>query len=98
VYKSRREALIEGLAKHCAEELIVHNADAGLHIATLLARGQSDADALERMKRHGLTGVTLSSCYIGPKPRQGLLLGFGCSDERQLATATRTLGEALRGR
>src|SRR5207247_2658397 len=35
IYSARREALFAGLAQHCAGLLTIHNADAGLHVATL---------------------------------------------------------------
>jgi GntR family transcriptional regulator/MocR family aminotransferase len=94
-YARRREALLEGIAAHCGDLLDVFNADAGLHATTLLS-GLSDAEALRRMEVHGLTASTLSTCYLGADRREGLLLGFGGSGERELAEATRRLGQALR--
>jgi GntR family transcriptional regulator/MocR family aminotransferase len=96
LYRARRDALLDGLSRYCADVLTVHNADAGLHVATLLARGIDDTRALKRIAEYGLTAVALSSCYIRTKPRQGLLLGFGGSDEAQLTTATRDLGKLLK--
>jgi GntR family transcriptional regulator/MocR family aminotransferase len=97
LYRARRDALLAGLDRYCADVLTGHNADAGLHVATLLGRGINDTDALKRIAEDGLTAVSLSSCYLGPRPRQGLLLGFGGSDESQLNTATRDLGKILNG-
>ena len=97
IYLRRREAMLEGLTRHCADVLAVVNADAGLHVPTLLTTGQRDTAVLQRMTARGLTGVVLSKCYIGPTSRNGLLLGFGGFDERTLLAATRTLGQALRG-
>jgi GntR family transcriptional regulator/MocR family aminotransferase len=96
IYLRRREAMLEGLARHCADVLTVVNADAGLHIPTMLSNGQRDTSVLQRMTARGLTGVVLSKCYIGPASRNGLLLGFGGFDERTLLAATRTLGQVLR--
>ncbi len=96
-YARRREALLDGLARHCAGALEVHNADAGLHVTTLLARGLRDADVVTRMGARGLTASPLSACYLGAPRRDGLLLGFGGSDEAALRGATRALGEVLRG-
>ena len=96
VYIRRREAMLEGLARYCADGLRVLNADAGLHIATLLARGSSDVTVVRRMTANGLAGSALSQCYVGETRRNGLLLGFGGFDERTLLAATRKLGEVLR--
>ncbi|HJQ21072.1 MAG TPA: PLP-dependent aminotransferase family protein [Gemmatimonadaceae bacterium] len=96
IYLRRREALLEGLERHCRDVLTVRNADAGLHVATLLPDGVRDMDVLARMTAHGLTAVALSKCYIGTRRRNGLLLGFGGFDERTLHTASRTLGDVIR--
>jgi hypothetical protein len=47
------------------------------------------------MAERELTAHRLSTCSIGAKPRQGLLLGFGGFDEKQLLAATRALGKVL---
>jgi GntR family transcriptional regulator / MocR family aminotransferase len=97
VYVRRRSALLEGLRRECAGLLTVHNADAGLHVSTFLADSLEDRDVVARMARMDLVASPLSSCYAGPHPRSGLLLGFGGSDETELLTAARTLGAILRG-
>jgi len=96
IYIKRRAALLEGLEQHCGGMLVVHNADAGLHVATLLPDGVSDVDVVKRMAARGLVAAPLSSFYLGRPRRSGLLLGFGGVDEARLEAATRTLGEALR--
>jgi GntR family transcriptional regulator/MocR family aminotransferase len=96
VYLRRRDALLAGLSEHCGDRLTVHNADAGLHVAVLLAAELDDADVVRRMAGRGLTATALSTCYVGTARRSGLLLGFGGSTERQLLEATRVLGEVLR--
>lgn len=96
VYPRRRQALLDGLARDCDGVLAVLNADAGLHVATLLPDGVDDVEVVRRMTGRGLTATALSTCYAGGARRSGLLLGFGGSDERTLAAATRVLGEILR--
>ncbi|HEX8272930.1 MAG TPA: PLP-dependent aminotransferase family protein [Longimicrobiaceae bacterium] len=96
VYPRRRQALLDGLARDCGGVLAVLNADAGLHVATLLPEGVDDVEVVRRMAARGLTATALSTCYAGAAGRSGLLLGFGGSDERTLTAATRVLGEVLR--
>ncbi|MES2359662.1 MAG: PLP-dependent aminotransferase family protein [Gemmatimonadota bacterium] len=98
LYLSRRAALLEGLAEHCADRLTVYNADAGLHISTLLQDGVDDRDVVRRMIARGLSGAALSTCYAADACQTGLLLGFGGSDETIITNATRVLGEILRQR
>lgn len=95
LYRARRDALLTGLARHCGERLTVLNADAGLHMAVLLADGLSDGQVVRRMADRGLTATPLSTCYAGGERRSGLLLGFGGSTERRLLEATRVLGQVL---
>ncbi|MGH7556249.1 MAG: PLP-dependent aminotransferase family protein [Gemmatimonadota bacterium] len=96
VYRERRDALLTGLARYCGDRLTVHNADAGLHVASLLSAGLDDGDVVRRIAERGLTATALSTCYAGTARRSGLLLGFGGSTERRLLDATRTLGDVLR--
>lgn len=97
VYAARRDALLAGLAQHCAGRLSVINADAGLHVAVWLAGGLDEARVLQAMAARGLTASSLSDCYATGAKRPGLLLGFGGSDEQRLLAATRVLGEVLDG-
>jgi GntR family transcriptional regulator / MocR family aminotransferase len=95
VYQRRRQALLDGLAQHCGDLLTVTNADAGLHLTTFLNASGDDRAVIQRMRERGLTATPLSTCYITKRRRQGLLLGFGSSDERALSAATRVLANAL---
>jgi GntR family transcriptional regulator/MocR family aminotransferase len=96
LYLARRDALLAGLARNCVGTLAVHNADAGLHVATLLPDGADDVALASVGASRGLTLTPLSSCYLGPARRHGFLLGFGGYDEPALTAATQTLGEILR--
>jgi GntR family transcriptional regulator/MocR family aminotransferase len=96
LYLGRRDALLAGLARHCGDLLTVHNADAGLHVATVLPAGVNDVAVVRRMAERGLTATALSSRYVGGRPRSGLLLGFGGWGERRIGDATEVLGEVLR--
>ncbi len=96
VYLARRDALLTGLARHCAGQLTVQNADAGLHVAVWLSAGLDDRVVVQRMAGRGLTATALSACYAGTSRRSGLLLRFGGSTERRLLQATRLLAEVLR--
>jgi GntR family transcriptional regulator/MocR family aminotransferase len=94
-YLERRNALLRGLDRHCGDWLQVHNSDAGLHVTALLRDGVDDTDVTGRLGGRGVAALPLSAAYLGPMPRQGLLLGFGCAPPNRLLNATRILGEAL---
>jgi GntR family transcriptional regulator/MocR family aminotransferase len=92
---ARRNALLAGLAAHCGGALRVHNADAGLHLATTLEAGGDDEALVRRLAARGIVAGTLSGCHAGAKKRPGLLLGFGGFEESRIATAAQVLGEVL---
>ncbi len=96
IYRARRDALVDGLRRECSGALSIHNADAGLHISTHLAEGLDDTALVARLAERGLIATALSRCYAGGAGRNGLLLGFGGTDERRLAEAVRVLGSLLR--
>jgi GntR family transcriptional regulator/MocR family aminotransferase len=97
-YLERRDALLRGLARHCGDLVEVHNTDAGLHLAVLLRKGVDDHGVAARAGERGVAARTLSTTYVGPTRRPGLLLGFGCAPPQRLLGATRILGEVLRER
>jgi GntR family transcriptional regulator/MocR family aminotransferase len=95
IYQRRRDALLEGLDRHCSQLLTVANADAGLHVTTFLNEPGDDHTLVRRMRARGLTATPLSDCYESRARRQGLLLGFGGFDEKTLIAATQTLAAAM---
>jgi GntR family transcriptional regulator/MocR family aminotransferase len=95
IYLGRRAALLDGLERHCAGRLSLHNADAGLHVTTFLADGIDDLEVIEHLDARGLTATPLSACYAGSARRNGLLLGFGGFPERGIERAAKVLGEIL---
>jgi GntR family transcriptional regulator / MocR family aminotransferase len=96
VYLERRQALLDGIARHCEDRLHVHNADGGLHMTVLLHEGLDDRIVAARMADRRLIAAPLSACFVGAPRRSGLLLGFGTCTPERLTEATRTLGEVLR--
>lgn len=94
-YLERRDALLRGLDRHCGDLVRVHNSDAGLHVTVLLRDGLDDQDVAARLGRRGIAAFALSSSYVGPVRRQGLMLGFGCATPQRLLAATRILGDVL---
>ncbi|HEX7980002.1 MAG TPA: PLP-dependent aminotransferase family protein [Gemmatimonadaceae bacterium] len=94
-YLERRDALLRGLALHCSDLVEVHNSDAGLHVTVLLPEGVDDREVAARLGRRGVATLALSTSYVAPARRQGLLLGFGCAEPQRLLDATRILREVL---
>jgi GntR family transcriptional regulator/MocR family aminotransferase len=95
LYLERRDALLDGLARHCHGLLTLENSDAGLHVATRLRAGTDDLSVVRKLRQRGLSPEPLSPCYNGPVKHTGLLLGFGGSRPPALRRATRVLADVI---
>jgi GntR family transcriptional regulator / MocR family aminotransferase len=94
LYHKRRDALLSALREY-VPMLEPYNSDAGLHLTTFLPDGMDDCKVVEEAARRGISATALSTCYTGPNPRHGLILGFGGASERRIRTAAKKLGELL---
>ncbi len=95
IYLVRRNALLEGLRKHCGDMLQPYNTDAGLHLSAFLPEGMDDCEVVRKAEQMGISATPLSICYAGRKKRSGLILGFGGASERQLMRALKTLSSVI---
>jgi GntR family transcriptional regulator/MocR family aminotransferase len=85
LYERRRELLLAGLARDFGRWLEPAASAAGLHVTAWL-RQRTDADALVARARQRDVGLqSLSACYLGPAPRQGLAFGYGGLPESEIA-------------
>jgi GntR family transcriptional regulator/MocR family aminotransferase len=94
LYQKRRDALVRGLREHT--DLEPHNSDAGLHVALFLPRGVDDRTVVRELSSRGIEATALSTCYVGKRKRNGLVLGFGGASERRINAACKILGDVLR--
>jgi GntR family transcriptional regulator/MocR family aminotransferase len=74
--KERRAALTAGLARRLPELSILGD-EAGMFLSAALPKGWRDREISARAAREGLLAPPLSESYLGPNPRQGLVLGYG---------------------
>lgn len=94
--RRRRRALWDGLETHCAGHVEVRRSDAGMHCVAALPG--FDAARLERLvQRARERGLGLHPLAPASANERGgrLLLGFAGVSVRQIAVATRRLGECL---
>jgi len=91
VYRERRNALVEAIAKELGEALQVVGDPAGLHLTALLQDGRRDREIAEQAARQSLWTMPLSACHLGEGARQGLVLGFGGSEVTEIPDAVRRL-------
>jgi GntR family transcriptional regulator / MocR family aminotransferase len=95
LYAQRRAALVAGLRKEFGPPFEIVGAEAGMYLTVLLPKGFRDQDVAMRAARERLWVVPLSPAYIGPHPRQGLLLGFGNTTVEQMPRALRQLKSVI---
>lgn len=91
LYSERRGVLIESIRREFGDLLEVHGTEAGMHLAVTLPDAFNDREIASRAAREKVWLWPLSPYYIGKKPRQGLVLGFGSTSASQLPQAVHKL-------
>jgi GntR family transcriptional regulator / MocR family aminotransferase len=91
LYMDRRSVLVRVLRAQLGDTLEIVGAEAGMHLAALLPRGVSDAVISRNAARRGLSVMPLSTCYLNPPARGGLILGYGGTGEQQIRDGIRKL-------
>jgi GntR family transcriptional regulator / MocR family aminotransferase len=98
LYAERQAILVELCHRHLAGLLEVEEADAGMQFVGWLPEGVDDQALAACLREHGIVAAPLSVHYLGEPPRRrGLVLGFGGSQERQMADAAKRMAEVIRG-
>jgi GntR family transcriptional regulator/MocR family aminotransferase len=77
VYSEKRTALVESLRAEFGDEVEIHGAEAGMHLAITLQEELQDVEIAIKAARERLWLWPLSPSYIGEKSRKGFVLGFG---------------------
>ena len=96
--RRRRDALLDGLSRHCGKHLKLVDSQAGMHVIAWLP--SFSPAAFERLLRLALSRQlrlhSIAPHYMNRPPCPGLLLGFAALSVAQLAAASKVLGECLR--
>jgi GntR family transcriptional regulator / MocR family aminotransferase len=96
-YRKRRDALVTAIERLPDRPLRIVNADAGMHLCAWLPPTMDDVEVVHRALQHGLCPAALSPFYIDKvRRRTGLVLGFGGSNEAQIARAIHALSSTMR--
>jgi GntR family transcriptional regulator/MocR family aminotransferase len=95
--RRRRRALVDGLATHCGERVLIQDSGAGMHLVAWLPG--FDRGGLQRVidaaGERGIGLHALDGLYASPPPRSALLLGFASASVAQIGLATRALAPCL---
>ena len=95
LYKSRREALVEGLEHELGGLIEFHGSEAGMHLSVTLPDGYDDVEIAARAAKERLWLWPLSPCWTGPGARSGFILGYGNTPEEQMRSEAGHLGKLL---
>jgi GntR family transcriptional regulator / MocR family aminotransferase len=95
LYMERRTTLVNAIRTEMEDLLEVIGSEAGMHLVALLHRGINDEAIARSAAKQGISAQPLSSCYMNPPPRGGLILGYGGANETQIADAIRKLKQCV---
>jgi GntR family transcriptional regulator / MocR family aminotransferase len=84
LYMDRRKTLIKAIHSEMKDMLEVVGAEAGMHLVGLLPRGTNDVGVSGRAAQRGISAIPLSTCYLIPPTRGGLILGYGGANSHQI--------------
>ena len=94
ICRERREALVAALARRLPEVTVVGD-EAGMFLCATLPRGARDREIAARAAREGILAPPLSECYLGPAPRQGLVLGYGGASPSEIEAGVEGLARIV---
>jgi GntR family transcriptional regulator/MocR family aminotransferase len=97
LYMDRRKALINALHIQMGDMTEVIGAEAGMHLVALLPHGTNDVAVSRKAAEKGISAIPLSSCYLTPPARGGLILGYGGANARQIHDGIRKLRMSVQG-
>ena len=97
IYSERRDALIEALKREAGDLMQVPQTDAGIHIKALLPDHIDDRAVADEAFAQGIVAHPLSTFFLGEPAlaQQGLVLGYGAYNPRQLRQGAIKLAKAL---
>lgn len=99
LYAARQQALLDAAKRHLGGLFELAPDQAGMHLIAApmpdLARRMDDRSAAAKAAAAGLATAALSSFYMGPARRQGLLLGYAAVSVERMDLAVRRLAAAL---
>jgi GntR family transcriptional regulator/MocR family aminotransferase len=95
VYAERRRVLVSAIERQLGDRVRIIGDHAGMHVVITLPPEIGDRDVAVRAAARGISVIPLSSCYAGPRPASGLLLGYGATPASQISHALTELRRAI---
>jgi GntR family transcriptional regulator / MocR family aminotransferase len=95
VYRGRRTALLEALARELGDLATPGPSDAGLYLRLVLADGLDEEAVTRRASERGVAVYPARPYFARPIPQAGLILGYAALDEDGIVEGIRRLRLAI---
>ncbi|MEM5399100.1 MULTISPECIES: PLP-dependent aminotransferase family protein [Paraburkholderia] len=96
LYGQRRQVLLDAVARRYGDALPAMGGDAGLHVVMQLPEGSDDRAVAEAALARNIVVRPLSGYYSSrERANPGLLIGYACVPDEEIAPAFETLAEAI---
>lgn len=96
LYGQRRQALLDAATRRYGDALPAMGGDAGLHVVMQLPEGSDDRAVAEAALARNIVVRPLSGYYSErERAASGLLIGYACVPDEEIAPAFDTLAEAI---
>ncbi len=91
LYMERRAVLVDAIVKQMGDQLELIGAEAGMQLVALLQPGVDDVAVSKKAALCGVSARPLSTCYLNPPARGGLILGYGSANAHEIREGVRKL-------
>lgn len=98
LYTERRKALVSAIRTQLGDAIDVIGTEAGMHLVAMLPPGVNDVAVSRKAAQMGISATPLSTCYLKPPERGGLILGYAGANENQIHDGVRKLRISLQDR
>jgi GntR family transcriptional regulator / MocR family aminotransferase len=98
LYMERRSALVNAIQIQMGDMTEVIGAEAGMHLVALLSPGTDDVAVCREAAQKRISAIPLSTCYLTPPTRGGLILGYGGATAYQIRDGIRKLRMSILAR
>jgi GntR family transcriptional regulator/MocR family aminotransferase len=95
IYAARRDTLMAAIKSELGGWLEVPPPEAGMHLTGWLPPGIDDILVARQAAGQGIDVVPVSNLSINPLPRGGLVLSYAATNEADIKTGVRKLGQVL---
>jgi GntR family transcriptional regulator/MocR family aminotransferase len=97
LYMERRRVLVKAIRAEMGDLLEVTGGEAGMHLTALMPPGTNDVAVSKRAAQRGISATPLSTCYLRPAARGGLILGYAGVNVHQIYDGIRKLKLSMQG-